>query len=379
VESVANAAGLVYDAGPMAHKVLISGGAGFIGSHVARKLLARGDEVVIFDNLHPQVHTGFGLPRDMPQGVTFVPGDVTVAQNWQTLFRFYRPDVVIHLAAETGTGQSLTESHRHASVNVDGTAQLLDALTAVKHVPQQFVLTSSRAVYGDGAWREESGAVFYPGGRSREQLERRQWDYVGADGRPARSLPAIAGETHPSPISIYGATKLTQEHMLAAWCRAFGSGLSVLRLQNVYGPGQAPGNPYTGVLTLFARLARSKQVLDIYEDGDILRDFVHVDDISQAIVQAIVQPTRSVRLLDIGSGKPTTIAAVAQELARRYGAPAPVVSGKFRDGDVRHASCSIEAAQRELGYQPRWSVEAGVASLMEWLEGALDTSSTPRT
>ncbi|MDC0708318.1 NAD-dependent epimerase/dehydratase family protein [Stigmatella sp. ncwal1] len=363
----------------MSRKVLISGGAGFIGCHVARKLLERGDEVLVFDNLHPQVHTQFGLPQDMPKGVVFVPGDVTVAENWGTLFRFFRPDVVIHLAAETGTGQSLTESHRHASVNVAGTARLIDALTAIRHVPEQFVLTSSRAVYGDGAWRDTAGTVFYPPARSRQALELQQWNLSGPTGLPAEAMPSVAGQTHPNPISVYGATKLTQEHMLAAWCGAFGSGLSILRLQNVYGPGQAPGNPYTGVLTLFARLAREQKVLDIYEDGKIVRDFVHVEDVAQAIVQAVARPTRNVRMFDIGSGSPTTIDAVARELARRYGAPAPVVSGKFRDGDVRAASCSIESARGALDYQPRWTLEAGLASLKEWLEGVLDTRSAPRT
>lgn len=363
----------------MSRKVLISGGAGFIGCHVARKLLAKGDEVFVFDNLHPQVHTGFGLPKDMPQGVVFMPGDVTVAENWATLFRFLRPDVIIHLAAETGTGQSLTESHRHASVNVAGTARLLDALTAVRHVPEQFILTSSRAVYGDGAWRDSAGTVFYPAGRSRQALEKHQWDPASPSGLAVEPLPAIAGQTHPNPISVYGATKLTQEHMLSAWCRAFGSGLSILRLQNVYGPGQSPGNPYTGVLTLFARLARNKQVLEIYEDGKIVRDFVHVDDVAQALHHAVLRPTRDVRMLDIGSGTPTTIDEVARAVARRYGAPAPTINGKFRDGDVRAASCSIDAARASLDYQPKWTLEAGLASLQEWLEGALDTQSAPRT
>jgi dTDP-L-rhamnose 4-epimerase len=133
---------------------------------------------------------------------------------------------------------------------------------------------------------------------------RGRWDYVGPTGVSARALPSVAGKTHPTPISVYGATKLAQEHILTAWCRAFGSGVSVLRLQNVYGPGQSPGNPYTGVLTLFAQLARAGKSLDIYEDGQIVRDFVHVDDVSQAIVKAVRRPASGVRLLDIGTGAP---------------------------------------------------------------------------
>jgi dTDP-L-rhamnose 4-epimerase len=351
----------------MSRKVLISGGAGFIGCHVASKLIAAGDEVVVFDNLHPQVHTKQGRPASIPDAAEFVTGDVTVAENWRTLFRLHRPDTILHFAAETGTGQSLTESHRHASVNVDGTALLIDALSAIQHVPEHFVLTSSRAVYGDGAWIDQDGSVFYVDGRSRTDLEAGRWDYVGPTGVSARALPSIAGKTHPTPISVYGATKLAQEHILTAWCRAFGSGVSVLRLQNVYGPGQSPGNPYTGVLTLFAQLARAGKSLDIYEDGQIVRDFVHVDDVSQAIVKAVRRPASGVRLLDIGTGAPTTIEVAARELARICDAPAPSISGRFRDGDVRAASCSIDAARTSIGFEPSWSLEAGLASLVTWL------------
>lgn len=351
----------------MGRKVLLPGGAGFIGCRVARKLIERGDEVVVFDNLHPQVHTTFGRPADMPNGVEFVPGDVTVASNWATLFRYYRPDAIVHLAAETGTGQSLTESHRHASVNVDGLAQLLDALSARKIVPQNFVIPSSRAVYGDGAWRDAKGALFYPEGRSRAALENRQWDCRNDKGEAGTSVASVAGVTPPNPVSVYGATKLAQEHMLAAWCRAFGSRLSILRLQNVYGAGQAPGNPYTGVLTFFAREALAKKTLDVYEDGQIIRDFVHVEDVTQAIVAALDSKQPGVRLYDIGSGRPTTIEAIARQVADLTHAPSLKVTGRFRDGDVRSASCSIEAAQRELGYQPTWTFQAGLEALVTWL------------
>lgn len=361
----------------MADKVLITGGAGFIGCKVGKRLVSAGHEVVVFDNLHPQVHTRPGLPVDLPAGVRFVPGDVTHAGNLQTLLRYFRPDVVIHLAAETGTGQSLTESHRHASVNVDGTAQLMDAMTAAKHVPRQVVLTSSRAVYGDGAWRAGDGALFYPAGRSREQLEKKEWDYLDASGRKATPVPSSADLTFPNPISVYGATKLTQESMLRAWALAFGAGLTVLRLQNVYGPGQNPGNPYTGVLTFFARVALQKGQLEVYEDGAIVRDFVHVEDVAQAIVKSLARTDRAPRTLDIGSGAAMNISEIAECTAKLLGAPAPRMTGRFRDGDVRAASCSIEAARKIIDYRPEWDFEAGLRSLTAWM-AQLDTAATGR-
>lgn len=349
----------------MSRTVLITGGAGFIGCNVAQRLLAEGDEVVVFDNLHPQCHTTPGRPSAMPKDVIFVPGDVTLGSNWASLFKLYRPDVVLHLAAETGTGQSLTEANRHAMVNVSGTAQLIDALTTTKHLPAQIVLTSSRAVYGDGAWRSDEGTTFYPSGRTRQQLEAKQWDAVSPSGRAAIALPSEAGVTHPNPISVYGATKLAQEHILSTWCRAFGTGLTVLRLQNVFGPGQAIGNPYTGVLTFFAQRAVKHQNLEIYEDGNIIRDFVFVGDVADAIVSSARRTDSAIHTLDIGSGNATTIEATARMMARLAGAPDPQISGRFRDGDVRAASCSIAAARSHLDYQPKVSLEQGLAALLD--------------
>jgi dTDP-L-rhamnose 4-epimerase len=346
----------------MTDKILITGGAGFIGCALGAELVAKGHEVVAFDNLHPQVHTDFGRPSRLAPGVQLIPGDVTVASNWQTLFKFFRPDVVVHLAAETGTGQSVTEASRHSLVNVTGTTQMLDALAACGHVPRQFLLSSSRAVYGDGAWKDSSGKVFYPVGRTHADLERKQWNFRGPTGLEAKPLPHDAGETAPNPVSVYGATKLAQEHILGAWTRAFGSHLRILRLQNVYGLGQAPKNAYTGILTLFVRLAREGQRLDIYEDGEIIRDFVHVSDVVQAMVRALAT-TEGPQTLDIGCGELATIAEAAREIARLFGAPEPIVSGKYRDGDVRAASCSIAAGRKAIGYEPKVSLKQGLATL----------------
>ena len=349
-------------------KALITGGAGFIGCHLASRLLAAGHEVTVADNLHPQVHTEPGLPRALPRDVRFVPLDVTLGENFTTLFRYFKPDVVVHLAAETGTGQSLTQSRRHTNVNVNGTACLLDALHAAGHVPEQFLLSSSRAVYGEGAWKTAEGAQFYPGCRSRVQLEKKQWAHRGPRGESAEPVANRADQVFPQPVSVYGATKLAQEHVLSAWCSAFGSALTVFRCQNVYGPGQSPGNPYTGVLTFFATQAARKQRLDVYEDGEIYRDFVHVEDVVSAMAAALAQPAPGVRTLDLGAGVRSTILEVARSVSKLYGIDAPAVSGRYRDGDVRSAWADISLTRAAIGYTPKWKIDDGLASLKAWLE-----------
>lgn len=349
-------------------RVLISGGAGFIGCLLTERLLHAGHEVTVFDNLHPQVHTTSGRPSRLSADARLVLGDVCSADNWRSLFQTTRPDTIVHLAAETGTGQSLTQSFRHASVNVVGTSLMLDALTAIKHVPERMLLSSSRAVYGDGAWRDAQGRLFYPLGRTNSQLRAGQWNHVGADGMPAVAVANDAASVATNPISVYGATKLAQEHMMSAWARAFGSTLTVLRFQNVYGAGQAVGNPYTGVLTFFATQAAAGQAIDIYEDGQIIRDFVHVDDIVSAMHLALQKDEARPVALDIGCGEATTIHSVANIMARLGGVEARV-SGRFRDGDVRAAWASIERAQTQLGYTPKVSLEAGLKSLLDSVAG----------
>jgi len=344
--------------------VLLTGGAGFIGCGIADRLAARGDRVVVVDCLHPQVHEGSRRPAALVADAELVVADVTEPATWDTVLSAITPDIVVHLAAETGTGQSFAESSRHGLVNVVGTTRMLDALLASGHAPAHIVLPSSRAVYGEGAWETSDGDRFYPPARSRAALEAREWDPVGPDGRVGLPLSSSSTWTVPAPTSVYGATKLAQEHVLAAWVAGTGTALSVLRFQNVYGPGQSLTNSYTGIVALFGRLASEGKPIEVYEDGRIVRDFVFIDDVVDSVVAAIDDPPSRPRILDIGSGRPTTIDEVARIIAARVDAPVPQISGRFRVGDVRAASCDPRPAATALGFVAKWSLEDGLDALL---------------
>jgi dTDP-L-rhamnose 4-epimerase len=347
----------------VSHNCLITGGAGFIGCAVSKLLKGPFDRIVAVDSLHPQVHPNGMRPPALDPLVDFVKDDVTERRTWDRLLPDFKPSTVIHLAAETGTGQSLTEGTRHANVNVVGTTQMLDAFVRHDCIPTRVVLTSSRAVYGEGAWRDAKGNVSYPGQRSRAMLEAGQWDFPGLI-----CLPFEATHTEPHPTSIYGATKLTQEMVLRAWALSFGVEIGLLRLQNVYGPGQSLTNPYTGIVSLFAQLAKAGKTIPLYEDGEIIRDFVFIDDVAAAVLRMATGPIPSDIAYDIGSGDATSIRKLAQVIARIYDAPEPVVNGAFRNGDVRAASGDITRAQTELNWTPRWPLERGVSALCGWID-----------
>ncbi|NTV38367.1 MAG: NAD-dependent epimerase/dehydratase family protein [Demequinaceae bacterium] len=344
--------------------VLVTGGAGFIGCALSQQVGGDFDRWVALDVLHPQVHPSQDRPADLADAAELIVGDVTDPDVWDRVLAEVRPDVVVHLAAETGTAQSLDEATRHASVNVVGTTQMLDAFGRHGHVPSHVVLSSSRAVYGEGMWRRADGSLFAPGMRSHAQFERSEWGFGGAT-----PVPSEASITVPAPTSVYGATKLAQEHILAAWAGSHDVPLSVLRFQNVYGPGQSLINPYTGIVSMFSQWAKDGQSIPIYEDGLITRDFVFIDDVARSIAAAIDQPpaadTR--RRLDIGFGVGSTILELAEVIAAYYDAPAPHINGKYRDGDIRHAECDITAAKRELGWVPQVDLTEGVSRLQDWI------------
>ena len=349
-------------------QVLITGGAGFIGSRLSSALLEAGHEVTAFDSLHPQVHRA---PFVAVSGAGLFIGDVSDAASWDRyLLQFGAPEVVVHLAAETGTGQSLNEATRHGMANVVRTTQMTDAFVRHDVRPQQILLASSRAVYGEGAWMAADGTVVYPGPRSGSQLAREQWDpeLPGGAGTP---VGQGSGRVEPRPTNVYAATKLAQEHLLESWCSAYEIPLSILRLQNVYGPGQAVGNAYTGVLTFFARQTVMGQQLEVFEDGAIVRDFVFVDDVVSALAAAIARPAVSIRRVDVGGGGAVTLLDVANEMSSLARADAPIVTGAYRLGDVRSAFADLSAARSELDWEPRVDLSAGLRALLDCVPSQL--------
>lgn len=346
-------------------RVLITGGLGFIGTKLV-EILHGSYEILIVDNLHPQVHEDRSALEAVPSGVEVLEIDVTDQDGMRRAAAFH-PDVVFHLAAETGTGQSLLQSRRHAEVNVVGTATLLDALSADR-LPHRIVLPSSRAVYGEGHWESRSGSVELATARSSDQLSEGRWTPPPAadGGELVRPVAHDARVHSPSPANVYAATKLAQEHMLRSWGVSLGVSYTICRLQNVFGHGQALGNPYTGVLTFMARQAAAGEEIHVFEGGGIVRDFVNVRDVAAALVSAAFVEVAANEVFDIGSGDGVTLYEVAARLAEQAGAPGPRRTDEYRAGDVRAAFADIRHAADKLGYRPSVPLADGLNELLSW-------------
>lgn len=347
----------------MSTTCLVTGGAGFIGCAVSSALADSFDRVVAMDVMHPQIHASAQRPDDLDERVELRRLDVRLESDWDQLLSDVRPDAVLHLAAETGTAQSLKEASRHAEVNVIGTTRMLDAFVRHDIMPEKIVLTSSRATYGEGMWEDAEGNTSYPGMRTHAMLEAGQWDFPGLKPMAQHSSTVKA-----SPANVYAATKFCQENLIASWCGSFGVTPVLYRLQNVYGPGQSLINPYTGIVSLFARLAKEGKSIPVYEDGDIVRDFVFIEDVARAVVAGVLHSGSNVTPYDIGLGERTTMMQIAQEIATHYGAPDPHVTGQFRDGDVRAAWADITDSKAALGWEPKVSVSEGVNRLCSWID-----------
>jgi dTDP-L-rhamnose 4-epimerase len=340
-------------------RFFVTGGAGFIGTALVDRLASEFQSWTIYDNLLPQVH-GSNPVVPLGDGIEFVNGDVRDFDRLDSAIQKSSPTVVIHLAAETGTAQSADEPELHTDVNVTGTAKLIHAMNDLPVKPRLVVLTSSRAVYGEGPWVDSVGTVKHPLGRSVTELQNSEWDYPGLT-----ALPVSAESTLPAPCNVYGATKLAQEHLLSSWCAAQGVVLVILRLQNVYGPGQSPINPYTGVTNFFFNQSRAGKSIPVYEDGAIYRDFVLIDDVVQAITTSLKSNQSAVA--DVGSGAKHSIHELASIISKIVDGPEPIVTGQFRIGDVRHAACDMTKSEWVRDGNNPINLEAGLMRLNEWL------------
>jgi dTDP-L-rhamnose 4-epimerase len=348
-------------------RVLITGGAGFIGSHLADLLLQHGYEVRLLDNLTAQVHGADATPPDyIASDLELLIGDVRDRDTVERALQ--KVDAVVHLAASVGVGQSMYDIAGYVENNELGTAILLEAIS--RRPVQRLVVASSMSVYGEGLCRDSTGEVVSPAERSMEQLRRGAWEPEDARGEPL--VPAATPESkQPSLSSVYALNKYCQERMALVVGRAYGVPTVALRFFNVYGPRQALSNPYTGVLAIFAaRLLNGKSPL-IFEDGMQRRDFVHVHDVARACLLALETTTAQGCVFNIGSGQSRTVRSIGEDLARVVGRTsiAPLITGKYRAGDIRHCFADITQARTRLGFEPRMDFIPGLEGLAEWLAG----------
>jgi dTDP-L-rhamnose 4-epimerase len=349
--------------------ILITGGAGFIGTHLARQALAAGHGVRILDNLSPQVH-GAADAYAPPPGAEFIRGDVTARQDWERALDGI--DTIVHLAAETGTGQSMYEIERYYRVNVQGTALLFDILANREHSVGNVVLASSRSVYGEGAYLcrscDPAGRRCYPGPRSPRQLAAHDWSpRCPQCGGPAEAV-ATREDDALSPASIYAATKLAQEQLVRVAWQSMGIAHAILRFQNVFGEGQSLSNPYTGILSIFSTRIRLGLPLPIFEDGAESRDFVHVEDVANAVLACVEKPAAEGTTLNVGSGEPTPVMDVAKLLCRvMKSGIVPHVTGEYRVGDIRHNFADVGRLERAAGFRPQIPLEAGMERFCAWV------------
>jgi dTDP-L-rhamnose 4-epimerase len=350
----------------MSKQILITGGAGFVGSHLADGLLRAGHSVRVLDELTQQVHQG-ERPEYLAKNVELIVGDVRDANRMKEVLRGV--DVVFHFAATVGVGQSMYEISRYMSVNTQGTAELLQAILDSKQPPEKIVVASSMSIYGEGRYEcAECGRSATPPVRSTEQLKRGAWEMLCEKcGGVLRPVPT--DETKPSEInSMYALSKRDQEELCLIYGRTYGLPVTALRFFNIYGTRQALSNPYTGVAAVFAsRMLNGKQPL-IFEDGEQMRDFVHVNDIVRANMLAMESMESNGHVINVGCGRPITIRKVAEMLARSLGKDAlPVVTNKYRAGDIRHCYADITKARNLLGYEPQVTHEEGFHELSRWL------------
>lgn len=352
--------------------ILITGGAGFIGSNLALKLVAKGYNVTVLDVLSEQIHgeepdVTSPLFNSIKGKVNFVKGSVTSREDWLKVLDGV--ECVVHLAAETGTGQSMYEIQKYVDVNIGGTALLLDLLTNTKHSVKKVVVAESRAIYGEGRYySEELGCYVYPTERSDDYMRNGDFEVKYPGCNLPLTLVSTTEDSLIHPTSVYGITKQVQGQLVHLVCPSIGIASVSYRYQNVYGPGQSLSNPYTGILSIFSTRIKNGNGINIFEDGKESRDFVYIEDVVDATILGIEKEEANGHVFNVGTGIATDVLTVANTLIEKYGISVPVtVSGNYRLGDIRHNFADISAARTILGFEPKWTFSDGIGEFAKWV------------
>lgn len=353
------------------NKVLITGGAGFIGSNIALKLIEKGYSVTVLDSLSKQIH-GANPEKTSPlyQGikdkVKFIKGDVNNRADWEQALK--NIDYVIHLAAETGTGQSMYEIKKYVDTNIGGTALMLDILTNTNHHVKRVVVAESRAIYGEGKYLCLKCGDVYPLGRKDEDMAKGDFECKCPKCGSEIKLVATTEDGVIHPSSVYGISKQVQGQLVHLVCKSIGVESVSFRYQNVYGPGQSLTNPYTGILSIFSTRIKNGNGLNIFEDGKETRDFVYIDDVVDATILGMEVPEANGHVFNIGTGVATDVLTVANTLCEKYGIQVPItISGRYRLGDIRHNYADITLARKILGFKPKWNFSDGIEQFTKWV------------
>jgi dTDP-L-rhamnose 4-epimerase len=351
-------------------KVLITGGAGFIGSNLSLALLDKGYEVTVLDNLSQQIHGDnpeitSPLYNSIKHRVNFVEGDIRDREKLEALVK--QVSVIVHYAAETGTGQSMYRIHHYNDVNIGGTALLLDILANQKHNVEKVIVASSRSIYGEGKYLSNELGVVYPGHRNSEHMSNGDFEVK----YPGSSILILVGTDEGSkihPSSVYGITKQVQEQLVMTVCPTIGIAPVALRYQNVYGPGQSLSNPYTGILSIFSTSIKNGNGINIFEDGKESRDFVFIDDVVAATILCIEKDEANGEVFNVGTGKAIDVMTVANSLANEYGINVPInITGNYRLGDIRHNFADLAKIQSKLGFVPSTDFATGIKIFSKWV------------
>ncbi|HBR11196.1 MAG TPA: epimerase [Chryseobacterium sp.] len=355
----------------MLENVLITGGAGFIGSNIALKLIKKGIKVTVLDNLSPQIHgdnpeVTSPLYKSILGKVKFICGTVTSKEDWASAIK--DQDAIIHLAAETGTGQSMYEIQKYIEVNIGGTGIMLDLLANTKHKVKKVVVAASRAIYGEGTYRCPKHGIVFPTERLDEDMAKGDFECKCPNCHQTAEILPTTEESKIHPTSVYGITKQNQEQLVLTVCKSLGIAAVGYRYQNVYGPGQSLSNPYTGILSIFSTRIKNGNSINIFEDGKETRDFVYIDDVADATILGLEKDEANGQVFNVGTGVATDVITVAETLSKHYGRNIPIqISGNYRLGDIRHNFADISKIKSELGFEPRWSFDEGIEAFTNWV------------